>query len=39
MSKRDVQMSKLDIKEGFWRIMCAKGQEWKFAYVLPNYPD
>ncbi|KAL7533742.1 hypothetical protein ACHAWF_007944 [Thalassiosira exigua] len=29
---------KLDIKDGFWRMVCAEGQEWNFAYVLPNHP-
>ncbi len=25
-----------DIKDGFWRINCTDGEEWKFAYVLPQ---
>ena len=29
--------SNLDIKDGFWRIVCEEGQEWNFAYVPPNY--
>ena len=33
-----VLFSKLDIKDGFWRMTCAKGEEWNFAYVLPNTP-
>ena len=28
--------SKLDIKDSFWRMTCAEGEEWNFAYVLPN---
>ena len=28
----------LDIKDGFWRMTCAEGEEWNFAYVLPNHP-
>ena len=35
----DIQMIKLDIKEGFWRMVCAKGQECNFTYVFPNHPD
>ena len=31
-------MSKLDIKEGFWRIFYAKVQEWNFTYIMPNRP-
>jgi len=29
-------MAKWDIKDGFWRLDCAKGEEWNFAYVLPQ---
>ena len=31
-------LMKLDIKDGFWRMVCEEGQEWNFAYVLPNDP-
>jgi hypothetical protein len=24
------------IKDGFWRMDCAMGEEWNFAYVLPR---
>ena len=29
-------MAKWDIKDGFWRMDCAEGEEWNFAYVLPE---
>jgi hypothetical protein len=29
-------MAKWDIKDGFWRMDCAVGEEWNFAYVLPQ---
>jgi hypothetical protein len=29
-------MAKLDIKDGFWRMDCCEGDEWNFAYVLPQ---
>ncbi len=29
-------MAKWDIKDGFWRLDCRKGEEWTFAYVLPS---
>jgi hypothetical protein len=29
-------MAKWDIKDGFWWMDCAKGEEWNFAYVLPQ---
>ncbi len=31
-------MAKWDIKDGFWRLDCKEGQEWNFAYVLPQPP-
>ena len=29
-------MAKWDIKDGFWRLQCKEGEEWNFAYVLPD---
>ncbi len=29
-------MAKWDIKDGFWYMDCAEGEEWNFAYVLPH---
>ena len=29
-------MAKWDIQYGFWRLNCALGEEWNFAYVLPQ---
>ncbi len=34
----DIMFSKLDIKDGFWRMVCQAGEEWNFAYILPNHP-
>jgi hypothetical protein len=31
-----VFMCKFDIKDGFWRMNCKSGEEWNFAYVLPQ---
>ena len=28
--------AKWDIKDGFWRLDCQQGEEWNFAYVLPQ---
>ena len=33
-----VFMAKWDIKDGFWRLDCQEGEEWNFAYVLPQRP-
>lgn len=30
-------MAKFDIKDGFWRLDCQEGEEWNFAYVLPQH--
>ena len=27
---------KTDVKDGFWRCVAKEGQEWNFAYVLPQ---
>ncbi len=32
-------MAKWDIKDGFWRMCCEDGEEWNFAYVLPQRSD
>jgi hypothetical protein len=29
-------MAKWDIKDGFWRMDCATGEKWNFAYLLPQ---
>ena len=31
-----VFMAKWDIKDGFWHLDCQEGEEWNFAYVLPQ---
>ena len=31
-----VFMAKWDVKDGFWRLDCEEGEEWNFAYVLPQ---
>lgn len=29
-------MAKWDIQDGFWRLRCQEGEEYNFAYVLPQ---
>ncbi len=29
-------LAKWGIKDGFWRLNCAEGEEYNFAYVLPQ---
>jgi hypothetical protein len=31
-------MAKWDIKDGFWRMDCQEGEQWYFAYALPQPP-
>ena len=38
LSEDLIHFSKLGIKDGFWRMVCAVREEWNFAYVLPNHP-
>ena len=37
MSEDPIHFSKMDIKYGFWRMVCEVGDKWNFTYVLPNY--
>ncbi len=34
----NIFMAKWDVKDGFWRMDCPKGEQWNFAYVLPQPP-
>jgi hypothetical protein len=36
LSKGPLLFSKLDIKDGYWRMVVPKDDEWNFAYVLPK---
>ncbi len=29
-------MAKWDVKDGFWRMCCEEGEDYIFAYVLPQ---
>jgi hypothetical protein len=31
-----ILMAKWDIQDGSWRLNCHQGEEWNFAYVLPQ---
>lgn len=31
-----IYMAKWDIQDGFWRLSCREGDEYNFAYVLPQ---
>ena len=34
-----IHISKLYIKDGFWSMVRAVGEEWNFAYVLTNHTE
>jgi hypothetical protein len=35
-----ILFSKLDVKDGYWRMVVPEDDEWHFAYVLPKeHPD
>jgi len=31
-----ILMAKWDIQDGFWRLNCREGEEWKFCYLWPQ---
>ena len=36
MDKGNIVFSKLDIKDGYWRMVDEEGRHLNFAYVLPD---
>lgn len=37
-SSEIIMFSKIDLSDGFWRMIVQEGAEWNFAYVLPGLP-
>jgi hypothetical protein len=33
-----VMLSKIDLSDGFWRMLVASDKVWNFCYVLPDPP-
>jgi len=33
-----IHFSKLDLADGYWRMVVEDGQQWNFAYVMPGAP-
>jgi hypothetical protein len=33
-----VMLSKIDLSDGFWRMLVEEEQKWNFAYVMPDPP-
>jgi hypothetical protein len=34
-----IQFSKIDLANGYWRMIVEESSRWNFAYVLPVAPD
>jgi len=34
-----IHFSKLDLADGYWRMIVEEEQQWNFAYVMPSAPD
>ena len=37
-SEETIMFSKIDLSDGFWRMLVNEDDKWNFAYVLPNRP-
>jgi hypothetical protein len=37
-SDKIVMLSKIDLSDGFWRIIVEADAKWNFAYVMPDPP-
>jgi hypothetical protein len=35
-AKGPIMFSKLDIKDGYWRMVMPEEEEWNFTYILPK---
>jgi hypothetical protein len=33
-----IHLAKIDLSDGFWRMLVNKDNKWHFAYVLPGAP-
>jgi hypothetical protein len=31
-----VMLAKIDLSDGFWRMLVQEDQQWNFAYVMPD---
>ena len=36
--QEEIHFSKLDLADGYWRMVVEEGEQWNFAYVLPTAP-
>ena len=34
-----IMFAKIDLSDGFWRMLVAEDDKWNFAYALPGTPD
>jgi hypothetical protein len=38
-AQEHIQFSKIDLADGYWRMIVEEASRWNFAYVLPGPPD
>ena len=37
-AEEHIQFSKLDLADGYWRMIVTREKRWNFAYVMPTKP-
>jgi hypothetical protein len=35
---QEIRLSKVDLSDGFWRVLVEPSQKWNFCYVMPDPP-
>jgi hypothetical protein len=35
---QEIRLSKVDLSDGFWRLLVEPSQKWNFSYVMPDPP-
>jgi hypothetical protein len=35
---QEISLAKVDLSDGFWRLLVEPAQKWNFCYVMPNPP-
>ena len=35
---QEIRLSKVDLSDGFWRLLVKLAQKWNFCFVMPDPP-
>ena len=35
---QEIRLSKVDLSDGFWRLLVEPAKRWNFSYVMPDPP-